>query len=1147
VPKAAPVEPKAAAPEIDLPEIDLPAIPMDLPVIAGGNLPARAQKPPPAPKRPPPPAPKGADAPPPSADLPELAGAGLPAIPRAGLPAPKRPAAPAAPREIADLPDLAIGLPLVSASLPAVSAQLPAPSAALPTLSAQLPSPAAALPIISAPLPQNAAALPNLSAPLPQNAAGLPALGFGAGLPLVNDQHGFGEIELPGSDIPEIPKLDAGGDFGDFGELDLPTENAGPTSDASRRQAIGDLDFEGSAAHKVPAPPASGGALGFGERDLDAGDDAGEIATEAPIGGDAPIPSQPPGRQSFPGGAPAGGLEANIPMAPLASTSSVRDASPSDTSRLPRGKAIAVGLVALLVVGGAALQLTPFGAFGYLKITDLVKAGSYAATTRSAADAARAAMASDTYDDAKAAVDAVARAHAGAPRATALTAYAAFADFEVAARFGSDPARPARGAQWLAELDPSGTVQYRDAALAAKGAATDDLATARAKLDAASRQDPGDPIQTELALLRGEVELHGKNAKGAADAFQKAIAAGAVARGHFGLARADVMAGDLAGAKKEVDATLAASPAHPGALTLRAELTMDVDGAAATKDLAAVLDGASRAKAAPSDLAEAYADRGWMELEHGGTTDARAAFDQAIKLSTRNVRALAGQGELLFREGRYTEAFARFDTARQVDPDDIGSIVGAAKTEILLERLADAKAQLVAAQGRFPKEMRVPLWLGKVDAKLSNLPAAEADFRAAIALTDPARQDSISPYVALSGLLTQEGRGADAQSVLDDAQKKLPSSATLDRALGEVAEQQGNLDVAAAHFKAAIAKEPKDLAAHFRLASTLRKEKKYDAATAELEIVEASDPEYPGLALERGQLYQESGDIQKAIDQFKAALAKAPDDADLALRVGSAYVVIDRPDDAIPQLKRALEKRPTSAEAHHFLGRAFFEKGKGSEADAMRELKRAVDLDPNRAEFHMYVGWLAMTEANPDLALANAEVDQALSLDQGLSDAWWLKGLLECRSGGLDTGLHDVKHSIELRPSRGEAHAALAECSELRNDSGGAIGEWSRAVASDPTNAFWQYRLGKALYDKKSGGEAMKHFSVASAAAQTLDPRPAWVAPLEFAYAESLRKAGNKAEAYTHYMRYMAVAPLSSPDYKDAQLAVAELKARGFH
>jgi tetratricopeptide (TPR) repeat protein len=213
----------------------------------------------------------------------------------------------------------------------------------------------------------------------------------------------------------------------------------------------------------------------------------------------------------------------------------------------------------------------------------------------------------------------------------------------------------------------------------------------------------------------------------------------------------------------------------------------------------------------------------------------------------------------------------------------------------------------------------------------------------------------------------------------------------------------------------------------------------------------------------------------------------------------------------------------------------------------MRELKHAVDLDPNRAEFHMYVGWLAMDGASPDLALANSEVDQALSLDKGLSDAWWLKGLLECRSGGLDTGLRDVKRSIELRPTRGEAHAALAECSELRNDAGGAIGEWSRAVASDPTNAFWQYRLGKALYEKKSGGEAMKHFAVASTAAQTMEPRPAWVVPLEFAYAESLRKAGNRADALQHYLRYIAAAPLSSPDYRDAQLAIAELKARGVH
>ncbi len=79
---------------------------------------------------------------------------------------------------------------------------------------------------------------------------------------------------------------------------------------------------------------------------------------------------------------------------------------PSFRSVRARGPARSpAGLIALIIVGGAALQFTPVGAFGYVAISDRLHASDYSKNALTAADAARAKMALDTYSSAQQAAD----------------------------------------------------------------------------------------------------------------------------------------------------------------------------------------------------------------------------------------------------------------------------------------------------------------------------------------------------------------------------------------------------------------------------------------------------------------------------------------------------------------------------------------------------------------------------------------------------------------------------------------------------------------------------------------------------------------------------------------------------------------------
>jgi tetratricopeptide (TPR) repeat protein len=116
------------------------------------------------------------------------------------------------------------------------------------------------------------------------------------------------------------------------------------------------------------------------------------------------------------------------------------------------------------------------------------------------------------------------------------------------------------------------------------------------------------------------------------------------------------------------------------------------------------------------------------------------------------------------------------------------------------------------------------------------------------------------------------------------------------------------------------------------------------------------------------------------------------------------------------------------------------------------------------------------------------------------------------------------------------------------------MAEWAKAVTEDqkasagtdaaPARPYWRYRYGKLLLDMGNAASALGYLTAAVLAAEKIDPRPTWLAPIEFLAAEAMRKAGKKADAVEHYRRFLDLAPNDSPDRADAQKALATLGGR---
>jgi cellulose synthase operon protein C len=1088
-------------------------------------------------------------------ELPSLASAGLPELSRSALPSLGGVELPSlgAREPSSSSFELDDGLPLVGGNLPALG------GVGLPSRAqAGLPSPnrsSSGLPAYSASgLPsRSVSGLPMAGGPgLPTGAASLPSTG-GVGFP---SSPPLRESVTP-EHVPSLPP-----DFGldpvspqvsrasgaDFGELELPLRGASSVppragaspaygGEAEEADLFGEAPIPSRAALKAPRNHAaldaaivrqSGGGTAYGEVNL--GDDDESGAPELPIEANAaPAPARrdedmefgaiPQEDQPKPGAGPK-----HVAVAGLRGQADI----------LPPRRKLGIKLYAglfVLLVGGAALALVPtIGPFGYYFALDHVKAGEYAALVAETVKTARADMAEDTYPDAQRAIDAIEGARSRAKRVRDLPAFEAFTAYAEELRFGSDPAIHARASVLLDELAEHADTHYVSIARVARAAAEGQIARAKQLFDGLS-QAPGDP---EQAFLRGEIALRSGDPKAAAAVWQRAAQAQKSPRSAFGLARASYAAGDAKGAEAAARDALAQNPNHVGARILLARISSATrSGEAEALSLlgAVVKDGKT---ASPDEIVSAQTLLGDIHLARSRMSQAEAAYGEALKINPKAARALNGLGDALYRAGRYSEAQARFEASTQADPDDLSAKVGVAKSKLGLERVEDASAMLKKLRDAFPQSVPVAYWYGRALEASGNRALAETVYRVALKVPSDDPQ-IVDVYIALALLQSQQGQADEAQKTLTEARAKLPDLPAIHKALGDVALAQGRYPEATLEFRKAVALDNEDLGAKFRLGVALRRDSKFDDAGKAFDEVGSVDKEYPGLALERGLLYEASGRTEEALKEYESALAKAPKDPDLMLRVGCGKVSAGRPKQAEELLRKVLSDRPNSAETNHCLGRALLIEGTRL-ADALRYLEHAAELDSNRAEYQLYVGWAANEVGN--VPKAEHALAEALRIDQGLADAYWQRGVLRQRQGAARDAIADLTKALELRPSRNEAHAALADAYFDLGKEQQALAEWQLAIQAQPDNSTWRFRYGKLLSANHQTEAAREELGKALDLSATEDPAPRWAWEAHNLLAHAI---GLKPEAVKHWEEFLRLGPRDSPYRAEAKASLDKL------
>lgn len=1118
-------------------------------------------------------------------DLPSVQGAGVPDLPLVQA-APRKPPPPPRKQSFGEL-----DLPVVGGDI------VDEPSLELPSLPTAATRPPVSqssgfgeidLPVVGE------AALPAMShAGLPQAAssAGLPARAEGPGLPA--HSQGLGQLPAVGGSLPApvlggaLPSPVKGGglparrDSSEF-SFDEPPGVVGGLSTSQNTEGsivarakpgsiIGAELYEDTSglsndfhtqARKLPSdvpPPPEAAPERF---EFGFGDDPADAPPPPPIDatGELDLGGAPPSRGRAPmgsmGSMSGGSLEEELPTERVGdevdlgaagleegpgfkgggAVAQRREERPA--AKPGRWKAIGIGLGLAVLGGGAALALVPeVGPFGVYFISDYLSRGANESALAALRKSSQVALDPDTASGASRALGAARAAHAAKPRHRESAAYAAYVAFVTGIRFGKKAADDTFGKQALAAAQgkPSDELAL---ATAASEVANGQFSRARGVVSELAKKHPRD---VDVAVLLGEIDLASKETqKSAVESWTSAVAIQRSARTLFGLARAQRLSGDKKAAEATAREVLAASASHAGARTLLASLLVGGDEKRENEAVQLLTklgeEGEVRQAASDVELVEGLTQLGRLHLARSRVTAAERAFQTSLQINPQALPARIGLGDLYYQSGRYSEALTNFDQAVKAEPENPVARLGVARAYLQLERAKDALDILRKLAEQKKDDVAALYWLARAEAAVGNKKGAEEAYSKAIA-TGQTTTEVVDSYVSLAFLLSAQGRNDDATAKLAEADQKFPGLPALHKAKGEVYLGQGRYEEARAELQAALGIQ-EDLGTRFRLGVTLRRMRAFDEAAKAFDEVAAGDKDFPGLALERGLLFEETGQSDKAVEMYSSALAKAPTDVDLKLRVASAQVMAGRGEQAEKALREILRER-NSAEANHYLGRAMMLQGPTKLGDALRHLERAVELDGNRAEYHLYVGWAANDGGQPQKA--ETALKKAIELDQGNGDAWWQKGSLLRKQGATIDAIASLEKAIERRPSRYEAYADLALCFQEQAKWPEAEAALRKAIAGNPKNPRWHFMLGKVL-DKMGNKAGTVEPLEKAVALLTTDEQRKQYFEAYFLLGEAYGSA-QRDKAVAAFQKFLELAPDGNAYRVDAQRALAGLGA----
>jgi Flp pilus assembly protein TadD len=256
--------------------------------------------------------------------------------------------------------------------------------------------------------------------------------------------------------------------------------------------------------------------------------------------------------------------------------------------------------------------------------------------------------------------------------------------------------------------------------------------------------------------------------------------------------------------------------------------------------------------------------------------------------------------------------------------------------------------------------------------------------------------------------------GIPALTAVIDGSKPAYAGAYLE--LADALRSAGDMGKAAARYRQAIERGPKDWRTHYGLALALTRSDAMGALRSLNRALELAPREYAiydaAAAIRAGM-----GQGAEAIATLRAGVRAVPDSADLRNNLGTALLRAGDLKGAETELREAVRLRPEVASLRMNLASLLARTNRAAEANF--EFEAAIRLAPESADAHSAYG--AALAAQSRFADARGELEAALRLNPGLANTHNNLGMVLRQLG--DEGGARREFEAALRLDRGHAAA----------------------------------------------------------------------------------------------------------------------------
>lgn len=328
----------------------------------------------------------------------------------------------------------------------------------------------------------------------------------------------------------------------------------------------------------------------------------------------------------------------------------------------------------------------------------------------------------------------------------------------------------------------------------------------------------------------------------------------------------------------------------------------------------------SEAPAAPSARADAYYNFAMghlFEQQFESTnqpefaTQAIDAYKKAYALDPKSPVIGERLAEMYWKAQRVREAVTEAQELLKREPNDLptrrllgriylrslGDLSSSAQSD-MAERAIEQYREVYKLD---PTDSESALWLARL-YRLRNEHDKAEDVLRSLLKQDPENEAAVEQ---LTQLLLDEGKSADAVSLLEGITSRTPSPALLDL-LGDAYTQTHELEKAEAAYRKAVELDPSELSHERGLGQTLLAEEKYSDALVVYQKLVDLMPDDSDVYLRLAQIYRELHQLDHAEENLLKARQYAPGSVEVMYNEAMLYEAQGRYEDAIRVLSDAV-------------------------------------------------------------------------------------------------------------------------------------------------------------------------------------------------------------------------------------------------